>query len=168
MNDFVYCIVTEDNKFIKIGHSMNPVNRKNNLQTCNPVKLNLYSYYPGNSSEEKSLHIKFKSLRVIGEWFKYHQDIINHFDNKKTTVIKPIVTIKSEPIELFNPIDWSQNDYSIRETIINVKTEKDSRTEFEKAIDNFDLSLIEENYDKDFEWTEYDEQFYQESIAHLD
>ena len=68
---FVYAIMEEDTKNIKIGISKDPEARLKQLQTGNSSKLYLVGYRKAENrfKEEKTLHQKNESLRIHGEWF---------------------------------------------------------------------------------------------------
>lgn len=63
------------NEFVKIGRSVDPEGRRNNLQTANPKKLHIVAVMDGESQTEAGLHEMFSHLRVRGEWFRYSQEL---------------------------------------------------------------------------------------------
>ena len=63
------------NEFVKIGTSINPTNRKKELQTSNPKKLHVQAIIEGSFKTEKGLHELFEHSKVRGEWFRYTEEI---------------------------------------------------------------------------------------------
>lgn len=54
---------------VKIGTSNNPEKRRQQLQTGMPVDLTLIGSVVGDYDLERTLHRRFRSVRVRGEWF---------------------------------------------------------------------------------------------------
>jgi hypothetical protein len=65
---FVYFIICED-KYVKIGHSIDPADRFSGIQTDNPHKLFLVYFERGTVDDEKRYHDKFWKYHKRGEWF---------------------------------------------------------------------------------------------------
>lgn len=72
---FVY-FVREENGPIKIGWGQNPQRRMAGMQTGNPRRLVLLGCMPATRKEERQLHARFADLRLAGEWFQPHEDIL--------------------------------------------------------------------------------------------
>jgi len=73
----VYFIRSEKNHEIKIGFTAGKVEKRlSSLQTAHPYKLQLLATMPGTMEYEKSLHERFASIRLEGEWFKPHPDLL--------------------------------------------------------------------------------------------
>jgi hypothetical protein len=53
----------------KIGTTTNLARRLGMLQTGNPKRLLVLAVGHGGEKEERFLHLRFKALRVHGEWF---------------------------------------------------------------------------------------------------
>src|SRR5262249_28266675 len=79
----VYFVETGD--FIKIGHTKNWRVRLTSLQTSSPTKLTILHLEPGDVSQEKALHRKFRHLHNHGEWFRKGADLIAYIDRLKET-----------------------------------------------------------------------------------
>ena len=79
---YIYLIYDQNNNSLKIGFSKSPKSRLKYLQSATSNKLFLIDYFKGNTKDEKTLHKKFKSLRLASEWFEYHTNIIKEFKNK--------------------------------------------------------------------------------------
>lgn len=82
---FVYFILNEDSKAIKIGRAKNLENRIKSLQTSSPTQLKLIKSIQVESGEkaqqlEQSLHQKFQEIRLAGEWFKIREDLLNYIE----------------------------------------------------------------------------------------
>ena len=74
---FVYFIRSEETHAIKIGFTSGPIEKRlNSLQTAHPYKLQLLATVPGTPDYEKSLHERFASFRLEGEWFQPHPDLV--------------------------------------------------------------------------------------------
>lgn len=86
---FVYFIETEDGKFVKIGYSIHPYRRLNELGTSRPIDLRLIGWMPGTFETERWLHHKFASIQERGEWFA-STPVLRRF-------IKAIGLITNEP-----------------------------------------------------------------------
>ncbi|MEW6492598.1 MAG: GIY-YIG nuclease family protein [Cyanobacteriota bacterium] len=72
---FIYFILNEDSKAIKIGRAKNLEKRMKSLQTSSPAELKLIKSIQvagGKKAQEleQSLHQQFKEIRLAGEWFK--------------------------------------------------------------------------------------------------
>lgn len=76
---FVYLIMDRLNMRLKIGTSKDPHKRLLALQTGNSGKLELLTYFPGNSKLERQYHKTFAAHHSHGEWFIYSNDIIDEF-----------------------------------------------------------------------------------------
>lgn len=75
---FVYLIAETDNDgavdmlwgYGKIGFALDPEERIIALQTGNPRKLRLVSYFPGTKDDERAAQQKWHSHNVLQEWFR--------------------------------------------------------------------------------------------------
>jgi hypothetical protein len=70
----------EDVRFIKFGKARNPRSRLKELQTGNPLKLQIYAEADWPDEYEGLLHRRFAKKRVSGEWFTV-DDEVNDFMN---------------------------------------------------------------------------------------
>ena len=83
---WVYFIRSEKTHEIKIGFTtINVEKRLKSLQTAHPYKLELLATTPGTTEYEKSLHDRFSSHRLKGEWFKSHPDVLAFISALKDT-----------------------------------------------------------------------------------
>jgi len=74
---FVYFIRSGKTHAIKIGFTAGQVEKRlYSLQTAHPFKLELLATLPGTLEHEKSLHERFASFRLEGEWFQPHPDLL--------------------------------------------------------------------------------------------
>lgn len=75
----VYFIRSVDGGPIKIGTSINPMDRLNALQTAHPTRLKIIGMMKGGSVVEKALHVMFATdrLRPNGEWFHPSQQMLD-------------------------------------------------------------------------------------------
>ncbi len=67
----VYFLVTEDQKYLKIGFTRHKLKRINALQNGCPLTLTLVKQVRGNYGMEQLLLNLFDELRVHGEWFRF-------------------------------------------------------------------------------------------------
>lgn len=73
----IYFVKSEIIGAIKIGFTAGQVeNRLNSLQTAHPYRLKLLATTPGTLEYEKSIHNRFASFRLQGEWFEPHPDLL--------------------------------------------------------------------------------------------
>ncbi len=80
---FVYFILNEDSKAIKIGQAKNVEQRMKSLQTSSPAHLKLIKSVQVDGAEkaielEQALHQHFQSIRLAGEWFKAEASLIKY------------------------------------------------------------------------------------------
>ncbi len=75
----VYFLITECERFVKIGISSNVELRLQYIQGHSPLKLKLIKIPCEKKSMackmETSLHFEFRSYRLHGEWFRYIEAI---------------------------------------------------------------------------------------------
>lgn len=71
---FAYCpdLYKKGIQYIKIGHTKNLEKRLGQLQTGNPFKLVFYKTHKSIHYKkiENDLHHKYKSKKILNEWFK--------------------------------------------------------------------------------------------------
>lgn len=72
---YVYAIQMGFQGPIKIGVSVTPPWRRQELQTGNPYELRILTTFKGGRDLEKSLHNRLAKHRMTGEWFKPHDDV---------------------------------------------------------------------------------------------
>ncbi len=82
-SEFVYFIHSKESNTIKIGRAKDVEKRLKSLQTAHPFELKIIQTVKVNSSKaaqelENSLHMKFNHLRLMGEWFKAQQELLEH------------------------------------------------------------------------------------------
>jgi tetrahydromethanopterin S-methyltransferase subunit G len=73
--NFVYLMINQRNGYYKIGRSINPEYREKTLQSEEP-EVDLLYKWPASKAVEKTLHNKFKSKKVRGEWFELNENDI--------------------------------------------------------------------------------------------
>lgn len=56
---------------IKIGYTLNPIKRLNDMKRDNPEKLVLYLSLPGTKIEENNFHQIFSKYQIRNEWFEF-------------------------------------------------------------------------------------------------
>jgi hypothetical protein len=70
---WIYFIDNEP--FVKIGRSNNPVRRARVLQISQPRPARLIAVIAGEESLERELHERFRSSRKQGEWFTWTPEL---------------------------------------------------------------------------------------------
>lgn len=79
--EYTYFVQSESGGPIKIGYTrQDPSQRLANLQTGSPTILKIVGLIEGNV--ESSLHVKFASDRIHGEWFNPSQKILDFIKNE--------------------------------------------------------------------------------------
>jgi hypothetical protein len=67
--EYVYFVWSERRR-VKIGFTGNALARFGSITTNCPERLRLLALVPGSKADERSLHERFASSRIIGEWFR--------------------------------------------------------------------------------------------------
>lgn len=67
--EYVYLMINTETSLIKIGFSINPSYREKTLHSQEPT-IHLIACWQSSRKTEKELHLKYKSKRVRGEWFR--------------------------------------------------------------------------------------------------
>lgn len=70
LEGYVYFIEALGTKRIKIGWSLNPLSRVEELATASPFPLELIRVIYGDRRTEQWWHQKFENSRVHREWFR--------------------------------------------------------------------------------------------------
>lgn len=73
----VYFIQDAETRAIKIGISVNPAGRLNQLQIGHPYQLVLLGTIPGSRQIEAELHVKFERHHLRGEWFRGDDQLLS-------------------------------------------------------------------------------------------
>lgn len=82
---FVYFILNEDSRAIKIGRARDLDKRMKALQTSSPAQLKLIKSVQLESTQEaqeleKTLHRQFAEIRLTGEWFRAEAHLLEYID----------------------------------------------------------------------------------------
>ena len=72
--------------YAKIGFSTNPEARVAELQTGNPRKLRLMSYFPGTEEDERKMQQHWINYNVLQEWFHLTPALVLTFHAQKGSV----------------------------------------------------------------------------------
>lgn len=78
VHGFVYFIRAGD--AIKIGFSIHPIKRVDELQIGNPEELELLGAFGGTERDEKALHADFSHLEIRSEWFRAEQELLDFIE----------------------------------------------------------------------------------------
>lgn len=86
---FVYFILNEDSRAIKIGRAKDLRKRMKALQTSSPVSLKLLKSVQLSSEKEAhelehSLHKRFSDFRMEGEWFRAEAELLEYVGRDDT------------------------------------------------------------------------------------
>ncbi|MBE9047658.1 GIY-YIG nuclease family protein [Pleurocapsales cyanobacterium LEGE 10410] len=78
--EFVYFIFNADSNAVKIGKAKDVYKRMKSLQTSTPAYLKLLKVIDNKAGKEareteRSLHERLKHLRLIGEWFRFNNEL---------------------------------------------------------------------------------------------
>lgn len=76
-------LISHSNIFLKIGYTKNIHKRLSQLQTSNPIKLEVLHLIDGDVDLEKELHLLFKDFKTQGEWFVFNESILDYFKDKE-------------------------------------------------------------------------------------
>ena len=79
----VYFIFNKKENAIKIGYSVQPIFRVNQIQTCSSADLILMAVQSGEQKLEKRIHKKFEAFRLRGEWFYPDESLLKYIENQK-------------------------------------------------------------------------------------
>lgn len=127
----VYFIADSENKYIKIGYTIDIQERLKGLQTSSPLTLYLYKIIPGNTIDEKTLHKEFKEYHLRNEWFNFTNELkdkidnlnsdrfITEFDKILNYILKDICTTSGNKKGSYHII-YSHIEYLMN--ILNIKT----------------------------------------------
>jgi len=88
---------------IKIGLSINPKKRIEELKTGSSERLRILYTKPGTIKEEHLFHKLFENYRIDREWFEPAPEILAYIDNLCRRIPKP-----SEDDILWSPKDLAQ------------------------------------------------------------
>jgi hypothetical protein len=78
----IYFIRDEATNRIKIGTTIRLSQRLYQLGLMTKGPLHVLAVLPGSFADESALHERFKSLRVVGEWFKPEPELIDFITTK--------------------------------------------------------------------------------------
>jgi len=84
----VYCLITDNEKYIKIGRTKNLKNRMNNIQSGCPFRLTLFSHFKTSTPniDEAVVLDMLIHCHLRGEWFAPDradiETIVDHFNSK--------------------------------------------------------------------------------------
>lgn len=82
---YLYGIIDENEKYIKIGRSKNPYKRLKGIQTGCPYDLRIKFLARGGPLVESVFHKRLKDFHKAGEWFHYNSSVeflLEHFISK--------------------------------------------------------------------------------------
>lgn len=80
---FVYFVLDESSVAVKIGCTLRPEERFEELQKLNANELRFLLIISGTTKREKRLHAKFSKYRIHSEWFEYSDEIKNYVQEKE-------------------------------------------------------------------------------------
>ena len=72
----VYFLRAGETGPVKIGWTKDVADRRRVLQTSHPELLRVIRVVDGTPALERSLHDRFRALRLQGEWFRFDADML--------------------------------------------------------------------------------------------
>ena len=90
-NGVVYLIECKQNNALKIGFTKNIDSRLKGLQGSNPSELKVLYTLNGTIELEKELLVRFKTLQIRGEWFKWDKSIVSTFKARSESTQKSFI-----------------------------------------------------------------------------
>lgn len=93
---YVYFIQSGGDGPIKIGCSVDFIQRMNSLKYWSPYPLKILATARGGLGDERAIHNKFLSIRLHGEWFAPTKELIKFIDNITATGKLPKAVIKRQ------------------------------------------------------------------------
>lgn len=60
---------------VKIGYSRNVTARVRELQTGGAASIGLVAWRPGGAKEEREEHLRWRTFRTVGEWFRLEGEL---------------------------------------------------------------------------------------------
>lgn len=125
MAGYVYLIGNPIFKWYKIGKSVSPEVRVQELGILLPFKLTVIGVWKAadHSLLESELHARYEYCRINGEWFRFEHDEIYHLFRllPKTACVYPLETMPNQTLEKFSNIE---EDKRGGRRIIGVRTQK--------------------------------------------
>lgn len=84
-DDFVYFLTREDRTAIKFGHSVDPIDRRSDLQTGGPEELEILHVTSGGEPVEEEWKRRFAHLRTGAgeEWFRAEQELLDAIEHDR-------------------------------------------------------------------------------------
>jgi len=84
-DDFAYFFTTEDRTRIKIGHSVDPVDRRGDLQAGTPDELEILHVTKGGKRVEKQWQRRFAHLHTGAgeEWFRADRELLDAIEKDR-------------------------------------------------------------------------------------
>lgn len=125
MAGYVYLIGNPVFKWYKIGKSLSPEVRVQDLGILLPFKLVVIGVWRAadHSDLELELHARYEYCRINGEWFQFEHDEIHHLFKllPKAVCVYPSETTPNSILEKFSNIE---EDKRGKRRIIGVRTQK--------------------------------------------
>jgi len=72
---WIYAIIRDDTREVKIGISTDPLRRLEQIQQHHGSGLRLALVMVGGRDEERKAHAKFRDSHLVGEWFRLSPEI---------------------------------------------------------------------------------------------
>jgi hypothetical protein len=76
--EVLYAVLRRDTGEVKLGTTAEMTRRLRHLQIACAVPLELLGTQPGGLVEERALHSRFASARLLGEWFRYTDEVASY------------------------------------------------------------------------------------------
>ncbi len=109
-------------EFVKIGVTINVLNRVKTLQNASVEPVTLLGVMVGGKREERALHQRFHAKRIRGEWFKIDDEITD------------FVTANTGPF--FKSLDGRERIGLDKLVQLNIKVTDEAKNRFEVAYEH--------------------------------
>lgn len=126
----IYFIQGQESGNIKIGYSITPDKRLNNLQTAHYEDLNVIGLLHGSMKDEEKLHKMFEDYHLRGEWYS-PGDLLLEYINKNSQLKNSVIKLNDKfyKILLVKPIKLTL-DFYVNISSFNLKILADSDLRF--------------------------------------
>lgn len=125
MSGYVYLIGTNIFKWYKIGKSIKPQIRVNDLGILLPFKIKIYGIWKAENHSllEQALHEKYNNYKINGEWFHFQGEQLQEIFTTIPEVAR-IYPNESEMDSAFESFSNIEQDSKDGKKVLGVRAEK--------------------------------------------